>query len=746
MIVYPQGGAGRRPGTLGVANISDISILDTNEQVADARLIPMTTSNGRRWQILLVQCYDTVLESYKVRFVAYNVVNMADTDGVGLGAYNSYFVFDGELEEIQYAQAGDILFLSHGDTFPFIIKYTAPDTFELAPFYEAVPSVDQWDAIPMQPLVQDADATAEITVSAPIAGVVTLTPDVGDTDFSEGWIGRTIRFSSAAKTFAVAVTAFTPGAPGTLTATVLGGDTSATPDDYGVDAGTNYELSYWDSGDYGWPRTVTFFEGRLVFGGNKGFPDRMWFSQVDNVAMFRTRRFEQDPDFADPAEANDAFSSPLKSNKVGFIQWMVPKKTITVGTNFSEFIAQGPDQRLSIALTNFSSNAETPHGSPYAQAISLENTTIFIQRDRRTIRELVYSLDENSYQAANLNIIAEHIARKSTFENDYALDALGGRFRSMAFQSVPNGILWLADENGALLGLTRERQQQVSAWHYHELGGDSFLTDEDGDQPFKPKVKSLSVIQYPGPVEQDELWMVTLRGVKDGDDWVNNWFIERMGQDFEGRTIGVDDWQFLSEIEEDVRSEQVPVYLDCAELFTEADDSPRGVLTLSYASEGQEVSVVCNGYYLGEYTVDADQKIDISADIESNIFDTYKAIVGFNYTGRVVPVTAEVPAQLGTSQEQPRRVNKITVHFYRTVGASVGRAASVEEENTPMDDPEDVVFPSPENTGDPQPMYTGSKTMDFPRGYERRPKVVVESRIPLPMQITHIVTNMVVYE
>jgi hypothetical protein len=164
-------------------------------------------------------------------------------------------------------------------------------------------------------------------------------------------------------------------------------------------------------------------------------------------------------------------------------------------------------------------------------------------------------------------------------------------------------------------------------------------------------------------------------------------------------------------------------------------------------AEGEIVDVVCNGHHFGEYTVE-DGSVDISEKLSDlGIIGSWQAIVGYNYDSDIVPVVPEVQATTGSSQGLPRRIDQITIHFLRTIGAKFGRYADAEQDNTPYAEMEEIEFRrSGAAADDPIPMFTGEKTLVFPPGYEKRPKVHIRSSIPLPMQVTHIVSRMVVHE
>jgi hypothetical protein len=50
-MIYPQGGGGRRPGTIHVENLSTCNALTGTETMVAGCVVPFTASNGRRYQL-----------------------------------------------------------------------------------------------------------------------------------------------------------------------------------------------------------------------------------------------------------------------------------------------------------------------------------------------------------------------------------------------------------------------------------------------------------------------------------------------------------------------------------------------------------------------------------------------------------------------------------------------------------------------------------------------------------------------
>lgn len=752
IIVHPQGGASRRPGSLFIKDL----VRPDGTYKSEYRAFPFSGSDGSRWKIVL--CTD-IPEAQDVdgnTFSAWKAYNVADYSVVDLNcAYDSTTGFNAfndwdldalaiDLNEIQFAQAGDNLFLTHPLFRPIRISYNEPGfgdpNFTVFPF----PDPYEYDArgegyrrsMPFLPPVVDQATVAyllKVTTTGAVGDPVTIeTVGASSIEFTDKFIGRLYKFSAASKTLVVLVNAFVDATE--ITGIVIAGEIAASPTTFGQTAGTSYEEGAWDF-DKGYPRAVCFFESRLFFGGTDTLPDTGWGSEVDDIFEFDARGLQQDSSFADPVVNSDTFTFTLKSEILNQIRWLSSGKTIVAGTNSREFIVKGASPTLGIGPLNIQTSGETAYGSALSQAVRIENAVGFLTRDRKKIREMVFNFDEDSFKASNLNIIAEHMSAKTRGDR-YSEDILvpPSAFSSISMQTAPEGILWCLDNNGFLAGMTREREQQVISWHRHKLAG----TGTFNSKPFTPFIQSISCVQKPELYseetggEPDELWMTVARAI----DGVVKVFLEKMAYQWEVPQIERS-WITTGNVR------YAPIYMDCAVIFDSTEAPSQGVINGLPYGDGDVVTVVCDGVYFGTYTVTSGQ-IDISAKLHGRT--TWAAIVGYNYNADIVPVVAEAPAQLGSSQGQPRRIDQVTVHFYRTIGAQLGRVEDTEQENTPASGLEEILFKRGTNQSDPIPMFTGEKKINFPNGYEKRPKVLIRSHLPFPFTVTHITTRMVVYE
>ena len=200
----------------------------------------------------------------------------------------------------------------------------------------------------------------------------------------------------------------------------------------------------------GHPSCVTFFEQRLVFAGTSEQPQTIFFSKSGDYE-------NMDANIGGTVADDDAIIYTIASNQVNAIRFMTATRTLILGTAGGEFTVSGGGTDSAITPTNILIKKQSNHGAANVDSIAVGNVTLFLQRAKRKVRELAYNFDVDGYIAPDMTILAEHITE--------------GGLTQLAYQQEPNQIIWGVRNDGELIGLTYQREQQVTAWHRHIFGG-----------------------------------------------------------------------------------------------------------------------------------------------------------------------------------------------------------------------------------------------------------------------------------
>ena len=161
-----------------------------------------------------------------------------------------------------------------------------------------------------------------------------------------------------------------------------------------------FESGYEDvwSSSRGWPRSGTFHEGRLFFGGSKSRPATVWGSVVADFFNF------------DPGQqlADEAVEATLDTDEVNAINSIVSNRDLLVFTSGGEFFV--PQGSLDpIEPTNIIFKVTTRTGSKALKPISTENATYFIQRQGNQLIEYVFQDTDVNYRSQNFSLFSSHL-------------------------------------------------------------------------------------------------------------------------------------------------------------------------------------------------------------------------------------------------------------------------------------------------------------------------------------------------
>lgn len=296
-------------------------------------------------------------------------------------------------------------------------------------------------------------------VSMPTGGTTTLTVSGGSL-FQSGHVGSIWRIRHGASAGYVRITAVTSA-------------TSATAEIVEPLASTD-PTTFWREGAWsdfrGWPRAITFHEGRLWHGGTSHQPQHVWGS-VSNDFF----------NFAPGAEDADAITLEIMSNTVNAIRWLRSARALMAGTVAGEWRIGDPNSNTALTPATAYPKLENTDGSSLVPPLAVGGALLFVQRAGRKLRELAYSYSDDRWTAPDMTILSEHITQ--------------GGIKEMAYAREPDSIVWCIRGDGVLLGFTYNRLEKVVGWHRHETQG-----------------QFESVAAIPG-VERDEPWFVVRRTV-----------------------------------------------------------------------------------------------------------------------------------------------------------------------------------------------------------------------------------------
>ena len=365
IICQPQGGVTRRPGTKFINELTG------------------SPANGFR----LVHFEFSVGDSYMLCFT--NDTMFVYKDKALVHTEASTGIPSAMLDKMCWTQSADTLIVVHEDYNPVKIVRGASDT-------DWTVSTITFDSIPNYAFNLVSSNPAGTITPSDVSGKITIT--ASSAVFSSGNVGQYINANPQGRAKIVEF----------LTTTTVNVVTEFPFFDTSAVANGQWELEtgYEDvwSSSKGWPRTVTFHQGRLYFGGSKSRPSTIWGSKV---ALFFD--FE-----AVEALDDDAVEATLDTNTFNAITDIISGRDLQIFTTGGEF-AVLQDNITAITPSNFFLSTTSRNGSKEGIRVQqLESGILFIQRQGKALSTINYSDTTLSYQTSKVSLLSGHLLKGPT--------------------------------------------------------------------------------------------------------------------------------------------------------------------------------------------------------------------------------------------------------------------------------------------------------------------------------------------
>ena len=374
VVCQPQGGITRRAGTRYLMSLPNSGA----ESAANgSRLVSFEFSTDDSYML----CF-----THNRMHVFKNGALVTNINGSG-NDYLALTLPSTSLNEMCWTQSADTLIVVHEDIAPIKIVRGASDSTWTA-------STLTFDSVPKYAFtVTITNPAASITPSA-VSGKVTINASAGV--FNSGHVGQYINASPQGRAKIIeyksttqvnVVTEF----PFFSTSAIASGSWSLE---------TGYE-DVW-SVTRGYPRTVTFHQGRLYFGGSKSRPSTIWGSKVGLFFDFEgTEGFD-----------DDAVEATLDTNTYNAITDMISTKDLQVFTTGGEFFV--PQQGLEPITPSafFLATAGRNGSKPGIRVQQLESGVMFIHRQGKMLNEVAYNDTALTYLTSKISLLAGHLLKE----------------------------------------------------------------------------------------------------------------------------------------------------------------------------------------------------------------------------------------------------------------------------------------------------------------------------------------------
>ena len=440
-----------------------------------------------------------------------------------------------------------------------------------------------------------------------------------------------------------------------------------------------WRLGAWGGGN-GYPGSVTFHQDRLLWGGSTAYPNRIDGSNVSDYENMSPTNVDG------TVVDSNAVSFSLNSNSVSTINWMISDEWgLLVGATTGEWVIAASGTQAALTPTNVNAKQTSKYGTTSVIPEKMGKSTLFVQRAKRKLREMTYQFTLGTFQAPDISLTGEHLTKSG--------------IKQMAAQLAPQTILWMVTNNGVLVGMIYDKDQEIVGWHQHQLGGYS-----DAGQTAAPVVESVATIPAPDGT-RDEVWVSVQR-------YINGSVVRYI--------------EVLTKFWEDGDAVADAVYVDSSAAYSGASTTTVSGLTWL---KGQTVSVLADGATHPTCVVDSSGVITLSRAAT-------KVQVGLGYTSSGKTMRIEAGGQDGQAQGKLKRIHRAIFRFFQSVGLTLSSNATGAP-STP-----EPFRTSADLMDNPVGLYTGDKRWAFEGSYELEGQVIWSQPDPLPSNILLIAAQM----
>jgi hypothetical protein len=194
----------------------------------------------------------------------------------------------------------------------------------------------------------------------------------------------------------------------------------------------------------GWPASVCFHQGRLVIGGSRDLPNRLWLSKSMDLFNFNLGTGLDD----------ESIEFAMLSDQVNAIRAVFSGRHLQVFTSGAEYMVTGTP----LTPTKIQVNRQTRIGSPVDRNLpprDVDGATHFVSRDGGDLREFLYTDVEQAYQSNDLAMLAKHVMNRPV-DQDY---------------DSSRRLYYIVMGDGTLGVLTVYRAEKVTAWTVCQTDG-----------------------------------------------------------------------------------------------------------------------------------------------------------------------------------------------------------------------------------------------------------------------------------
>ena len=449
-----------------------------------SRLIPFNFSNEQEYVLIFEPASGTAaarIHVYKDDLYQKTIINGISSDVIPLTTSN--------IDEFRYTQTLDTLIIVHKDFRPIKIvrgaSHTAWTARELDFDYVPLTNFSFDSGLTVSAVNNHANGEPNVSFGANVSLQISGGTYQWDSDsWPDGHVNMHIYLNGGtAKIDSVASTSQAY----CLVEEELVNDDNALSDEWEVDAFSNLSTTYGG----GWPRSVTFHQNRLIFGGSRDKPQTIFGSQSASVYNFKptTKVIEVEKtttttngnssisteEHIQGQVTDDAgFNFTMASDEVNIIQHLISQQQLYIFASGGEWLMEGNP----VTPTTVNISRQTNYGimDNGHKPIVVDTEAMFLSNNTE-LRAFAYNYNTDGYQAKNYTLISHHIITNP-------IDLCYVR----SFGDTNSNYVFVVNGNGEMACMSINVEKDVLGWSRIQTNG-SFLRCVEVDNSLYVLVK-----------------------------------------------------------------------------------------------------------------------------------------------------------------------------------------------------------------------------------------------------------------
>lgn len=160
-----------------------------------------------------------------------------------------------------------------------------------------------------------------------------------------------------------------------------------------------------------------------------------------------------------PTQPSDAIQATLTNNTLNSIKSAISVSAgLIIFTDRAAWLLNGGSAGSAIDATAFVANPQAYSGASDLPPILTPNDILYVQSKNSIVRDLAFNFYLNNYVGTDITILSSHLF-------------YGFQLLQWAWAEEPFKLAWAVRNDGVLLSLTFEKDQELVAWSHHTTAG-----------------------------------------------------------------------------------------------------------------------------------------------------------------------------------------------------------------------------------------------------------------------------------